>query len=119
MADDFLFLSTRAMRVIPIAQMTSAELLEVIDEGALNHEDEQMAIATSANTGGVASGTTAGPSAALTHAVTQPSAHTMSGSTDIASAGTPSGTISAPIFTGAAQNIVQPYICVYMWKRMA
>lgn len=45
-------------------------------------------------TGGVATGTTAGPSATLTHAVTQPSAHT-----DL--------------------NVVQPYIVVYMWKRTA
>jgi hypothetical protein len=44
--------------------------------------------------GGVATGTTAGPSAALTHSVTQPSAHT-----DL--------------------NVVQPYIVVYMWKRTA
>jgi hypothetical protein len=45
-------------------------------------------------TGGVATGTTAGPSATLTHSVTQPSAHT-----DL--------------------NVVQPYIVVYMWKRTA
>jgi hypothetical protein len=44
--------------------------------------------------GGVATGTTAGPSATLTHSVTQPSAHT-----DL--------------------NVVQPYIAVYMWKRTA
>jgi hypothetical protein len=51
--------------------------------------------ASSANpAGGVATGTTAGPSATLTHSVTQPSAHT-----DL--------------------NVVQPYIVVYMWKRTA
>ena len=44
--------------------------------------------------GGVATGTTAGPSATLTHSVTQPSAHT-----DL--------------------NVVQPYFVVYMWKRTA
>ena len=44
--------------------------------------------------GGVAQGTTAGPSATLTHAVTQPNAHS-----DL--------------------NVVQPYFVVYMWKRTA
>lgn len=50
--------------------------------------------------GGVATGTTAGPSAALTHSVTQPDAHTMSGSSESVSGGTPAGTNSAPAFTG-------------------
>jgi hypothetical protein len=45
-------------------------------------------------TGGVATGTTAGPNATLTHTVTQPSAHT-----DL--------------------NVVQPYFVCYMWKRTA
>jgi hypothetical protein len=45
-------------------------------------------------TGGVATGTTNGPNATLTHSVTQPSAHT-----DL--------------------NVVQPYIVVYFWKRTA
>lgn len=44
--------------------------------------------------GGVATGTTNGPSAALAHSVTQPSSH-------------------------ADLNVVQPYIVVYMWKRTA
>jgi hypothetical protein len=44
--------------------------------------------------GGVATGTTAGPDATLTHSVTQPDSHT-----DL--------------------NVVQPYIVVYMWKRTA
>lgn len=43
-------------------------------------------------TGGVATGTTAGPSATLTHTVTQPDAHS-----DV--------------------NVVQPYVVVYFWKR--
>ena len=45
-------------------------------------------------TGGVATGTTAGPSATLTHGVTQPSAH----------AYTPTGTVSAPVFTGTGAD---------------
>ena len=45
-------------------------------------------------TTGGASGTTAGPSATLTHSVTQPSAHS-----DL--------------------NVVQPYIVCYFWKRTA
>lgn len=47
--------------------------------------------------GGVATGTTAGPSAILTHAVTQPSAHTLSGSSEAVTGGTPAGTISWPV----------------------
>jgi hypothetical protein len=51
--------------------------------------------ATTANpAGGVASGTTDGPSATLTHSVTQPDSHT-----DL--------------------NVVQPYIVVRFWKRTA
>lgn len=49
---------------------------------------------TSNPSGGVATGTTAGPSATLTHSVTQPSNHS-----DL--------------------NVVQPYIVVHMWKRTA
>jgi hypothetical protein len=44
--------------------------------------------------GGVATGTTAGPDATLTHSVTQPSAHS-----DL--------------------NVVQPYVVWYFWKRTA
>jgi hypothetical protein len=55
---------------------------------------------TSNPVGSVATGTTNGPSATLTHAVTQPSAHTMSG-------------------TSAAANGLPPYIVVYMWERTA
>lgn len=60
--------------------------------------------------GGVAQGTTDGPGAALTHSVTQPDAHTMSGNTAGAGAGTPTGTISAPTYTGNATSVVQPSI---------
>lgn len=49
---------------------------------------------TSNPAGGVATGTTAGPSATLTHSVTQPGDHT-------------------------ALNVVQPYFVCYMWKRTA
>lgn len=74
---------------------------------------------TSAPGGAVATGTTTGPSATLTHSVTQPSAHTLSGSSEAVGAGTPSGTISQPLFTGSATSVVQPYIVVYAWKRTA
>jgi hypothetical protein len=70
-------------------------------------------------TGGVATGTTNGPDAALTHNVTQPSAHTLSGSSEAVTAGTPSGTVSTPTFTGSATSVVQPSIVVYMFKRTA
>lgn len=78
-----------------------------------------LGIPTANPTGGVASGTTAGPSATLTHSVTQPSAHTLSGSSEAVSAGTPAGTISTPTFTGDATSVVQPYIVVHIWKRTA
>lgn len=52
------------------------------------------ALSTKNPTGGVATGTTQGPSATLTHSVTQPSAHS-----DL--------------------NVVQPYFVCYMWKRTA
>lgn len=51
--------------------------------------------------GGVATGTTNGPGATLTHSVTQPSAHTLSGSSESVSGGTPAGTVTQPTFTGA------------------
>lgn len=88
-------------------------------------------------TGGVATGTTqgpnaalshsvtnnavtsAGPSATLAHSVTQPSNHTLSGSSEAVSAGTPAGTVSQPSFTGSETSVVQPYVVVYMWKRTA
>jgi hypothetical protein len=69
--------------------------------------------------GGVATGTTAGPGAALTHSVTQPSDHTMAGSTQAVSAGTPGGTVTQPTFTGDATSVVQPYLVVRFYKRTA
>jgi hypothetical protein len=50
---------------------------------------------TSNPAGGVATGTTAGPSATLTHSVTQPT------------------------FAGTPTSVVQPYIVCYFWKRTA
>jgi hypothetical protein len=69
--------------------------------------------------GGGASGTTNGPSATLTHSVTQPAAHTMAGSTQSVTGGTPSGTVSQPTYAGDITSVVQPYIVVYFWKRVA
>ena len=62
---------------------------------------------------------TANGTAAQVHTVGQASAHTMSGSSEAVSAGTPAGTNSAPTFTGNATSVVQPYFVVYMWKRTA
>lgn len=88
-------------------------------------------------TGGVATGTTNGPnatlthsvtnnqvtsgnpSATLTHSVTQPNDHTITGSTAAVSAGTPAGTVSTPTFSGTPTSIVQPYIVCHFWKRTA
>jgi hypothetical protein len=68
-------------------------------------------ISTANPTGGVASGTTGNPSASLTH--------TPSGSSEAVSAGTPAGTNNAPAYTGTASSVVQPFLCVYFWKRTA
>lgn len=49
---------------------------------------------------GTIGGTTAGPSATLTHSVTQPSAHTLSGTSQSVTGGTPAGSINSQSFTG-------------------
>jgi hypothetical protein len=54
------------------------------------------------NTGGVATGTTTGPSAALSHPVTDP--------------GHQHG-LTQPTFTGSATSVLQPYLVVYCWER--
>jgi hypothetical protein len=103
------------------------------------------AISTANPTGGVATGTTAGPSATLSHTVTNnavtsagPSATlTHSVTNNAVTSGNPSATLthavndsghthgvgtfaaSAPAFTGSATSVVQPSIVVYMWKRTA
>ena len=48
-----------------------------------------------------------------------PTNHTMSGATAAVGAGTPTGTVSAPAFTGSPTSVVQPYLVVYFWKRTA
>lgn len=86
--------------------------------------------------------TSGAPSATLSHSVTQPSDHTLSGSTAAVSAGTPAGSVSAPTFTGDAlgthahtltpagsvsapaftgspTSVVQPFVVVRMWRRTA
>jgi len=60
----------------------------------INSNTTGITATTADPAGGVASGTTAGPSATLTHAVTQPSAHT-----DL--------------------SVVQPYVVVFFWRRTA
>jgi hypothetical protein len=69
--------------------------------------------------GNAAVETSGGPSAVLDHTVTQPDDHTMSGSTESVSAGTPAGTVSQPTFTGNAETNLPPYVAVYAWKRTA
>lgn len=118
-----------------------AQVIGTVDtsSGGTGATPTQTALGTRSGNpvGGVASGTTAGPSATqthtannnavtsgnpsatLTHNVTQPSAHTMAGSSEAVSAGTPAGTVSAPTFTGSATSVVQPYITVRIWERTA
>jgi hypothetical protein len=89
-----------------------------------------MAIATSNPTGGVATGTTAGPDATQTHTPTNnavtsgnPSATLSHTPTNNAvTSGNPSATLTHSVTQPAAHtdlNVVQPYIVVYMWKRTA
>lgn len=68
-------------------------------------------------TGGVATGTTAGPSATLTHAANNPAVTSGAGSSHLHAVGTLAA--SAPAFTGSATSVVQPYFVVYMWERTA
>jgi hypothetical protein len=85
----------------------------VMGSTATGGSSRAMAIATSNPTGGVATGTTAGPSASLTHTMTN----------NAVTSGNPSAslthTVTDPTFTGSATSVVQPYIVVYMWKRTA
>jgi hypothetical protein len=74
-------------------------------------------LSTANPTGGVATGTTAGPSATLTHTTNNPAVTSGAGSSHLHTAGTLAA--SAPTFTGSATSVVQPYIVVYMWKRTA
>lgn len=100
-----------------------AQVIGTVDtsSGGTGATPTQTALGTRSGNpvGGVATGTTAGPSAVLSHNVTQPSAHTMSGNSEAVSGGTPAGTVSQPTFTGTPSSVVQPYIVVFMWKRTA
>lgn len=62
---------------------------------------------TANNTGGVATGTTAGPSATLTHVPTNNAVTSGAGSSH------------NHVFTGSPTSVVQPYITAYFWKRTA
>lgn len=74
--------------------------------------------ATTSNPGsGVATGTTAGPSATLTHTPTNNAVTSGAGSSHSHGAGTLAA--SAPAFTGSSTSVVQPYIVVHFWKRTA
>lgn len=64
-------------------------------------------LSTANPTGGVATGTTAGPSATLTHTPTNNEVTSGAGSAHNHS------------FTGSATSVVQPYFVVYVWKRTA
>jgi len=67
----------------------------------------ECSMLTNNPSGGVATGTTVGPSATLTHGVTQPANHTFTqptigGSSEAISGGTPAGTVTVPAFTGTS-----------------
>lgn len=59
---------------------------------------------------GSASGTTAGPDATLTHNVTQPNTHTMSGTSEAVTGGTPAGTVTA-VTTSGLLSYIQFRVC--------
>lgn len=75
--------------------------------------------------GGVATGTTAGPSAALSHIPTNNAVTSGNPSATLTHAPTNNAVTSGAgashnhAFTGNATSVVQPYIVVYMWKRTA
>lgn len=51
-----------------------------------------------------------------------PTANTTAAAVELSqavSAGTPAGTVTAPAFTGAPTSVLQPYIVVRMWRRVA
>jgi hypothetical protein len=78
---------------------TSSTAAETLNTGSAT---TGITATTSNPAGSVATGTTVGPNATLTHSVTQPSNHTVTQPND-----------------HTALNVVQPYIVVYMWKRTA
>lgn len=85
---------------------------------AVNQSATTGITATTSNPAGSgASGTTNGPSASLTHAVNNTAVTSGAGSSHSHGAGTLA--VSAPTFTGQATSVVQPYIVVYMFKRVA
>lgn len=70
------------------------------------------ALSTANPTGGVATGTTAGPNATLTHTPTN----------NAVTSGNPSATLTHSVTQPSAHsdlNVVQPYFVCYMWKRTA
>lgn len=85
---------------------------------AVNQSAATGITATTSNPAGSgASGTTNGPSATLTHVVTNNAVTSGAGSSHSHGAGTLAA--SAPAFTGQATSVVQPFIVVFFWKRVA
>lgn len=56
---------------------------------------------------------------AVTSAAGSAHTHSLSGSSEAVSAGTPAGTVSQPTFAGSATSVVQPYLVVKLWQRTA
>lgn len=94
----------------------NATLTHTVTNNAVTSGNPSATLTHTVNNPAVTSGD---PSITLTHSVTQPDNHTLSGASEAVSAGTPSGTISTPTFTGDSMSVVQPYIVVKMWKRTA
>jgi hypothetical protein len=83
----------------------------------INSNTTGITATTSNPASGVATGTTAGPSATLTHTPTNNAVTSGAGASHDHAAGTLAA--SAPAFTGSATSVVQPYFVCYMWRRTA
>lgn len=88
---------------------TSSTAAETLNTGSAT---TGITATTSNPAGGVATGTTAGPSATLSHSVTN----------NAVTSGNPSATLTHSVTQPSdhsALNVVQPYIVVFAWKRTA
>ena len=78
---------------------------------------ENTGVATATNQNATATNQAA--TTGITATTSNPGGSVATGTTAATSGGTPAGTVSAPTFTGSATSVVQPYVVVYMFKRIA
>lgn len=97
--------------------VTNNEVTSGNPSATLTHTPTNNAVTS--GTGSAHSHTLSWPAGVPTAAGGAVDAHSVSGSSQAISAGTPAGTVSTPTFTGDSLSVVQPYIVVYFWKRTA